>query len=368
LRILIPHEFLNSNLMRRRDFITLGGAAAVHLLSARVGHAAAPRWIDVHMHVVGGAGGEFARAVDQAAKQMDAAGIAKAIVFPPPEPHLMFDYLGYAAELGRYPGRFGFLGGGGFLNSMIQESSPEAVTPEVRERFVAIAEQIADAGAAGYGEIAILHLSLTRNHPFEQVAPEHPLLLALVETAGRRGLVIDLHMDPVVSTGRGPSGLHVPPNPASLMANVAGLERLLDHDRNARIVWAHGGSDFTNNMTPALIGRLMDAHANLSMSLRPVPAGVTMAGNVGLRLYNTMMPGSGIDKAWLALLERHPDRFVLGSDSFMLSPTVPPNSPLIALSRGNQMRLAGAKALIARLPKELAANVAELNATRLYRV
>jgi hypothetical protein len=80
------------------------------------------------------------------------------------------------------------------------------------------------------------------------------------------------------------------------------------------------------------------------------------------------MPGSGIDKAWLALLERRPDRFVLGSDSFILSPTVPPNSPLVTLGRGNQARLAAARELIARLPRELAANVAEANAARLYRV
>jgi hypothetical protein len=365
----MPMNTSGFNPMRRRDFITFGAAAAAHLLSPRAGHAAAAPWIDVHMHVVGGAGRQFAQAVDQAARQMDAAGIAKAIVFPPPEPHLMFDYLGYASELARYPGRFGFLGGGGVLNSMIQElSAPDAVTPEAKEHFVALAERIVQAGAAGFGEIAILHLSLTRNHPFEEVTPQHPLLIALVEIAGRRGLVIDLHMDPIVSDGRSPSGLHVPPNPATLMANVAGLERLFAHDRNARIVWAHGGSDFTGNMTPALIGRLMDAHANLYMSLRPVPAGVTTAGNVGLKLYNTMMPGSGIDKAWLALLERHPDRFVLGSDSFILSPSVPPNSPLITLSRGNQVRLAAARALIARLPKELAGNVAEANAARLYRV
>jgi len=321
------------------------------------------------MHLAPGAGRQFAQAVDQAVAQMDAAGIAKAIVFPPPQPHLMFDYLGYAAELARYPGRFGFLGGGGMLNSMIQElAAPEAVTPQARARFAALAEGIAQAGAAGFGEIAILHLSLTRNHPFEEVVPEHPLLIALVEIAGRRGLVIDLHMDPIISDGRGPSGLHVPPNPATLMANVAGLERLLAHDRNARIVWAHGGSDFTGNMTQALIARLMDAHANLYMSLRPVPAGVTTAGNVGLPLYNTMMPGAGIDQAWLALLERHPDRFVLGSDSFMLAPSVAPNSPMWALSRGNQARLAAARELVARLPTELAANVAEANAARLYRV
>jgi len=83
--------------MRRRDFIVLGGAAAAHLASPRAGWAAPARWIDVHMHLAPGAGRQFAQAVDQAVAQMDAAGIAKAIVFPPPQPHLMFDYLGYAA-------------------------------------------------------------------------------------------------------------------------------------------------------------------------------------------------------------------------------------------------------------------------------
>jgi hypothetical protein len=292
-----------------------------------------PRWIDVHLHLAGGRQHEFAQAVDLAVAQMDSAGATKAIVFPPPEPQLLFDYLSYAYELRRYPGRFGFLGGGGLLNSMIQQVPAAGVTPDITERFILTAEQIADAGAAGYGEIAVLHLSLTRNHAFEQVSPEHPLLLALAETAGKRGLVIDLHMDPIASEApaRTPAGLHVPPNPPSLAGDVAAFEWLLAHDRNARIVWAHGGSDFTTNMTPALIGRLMDAHPNLYMSLRP-PAGVSTAAAVNLKLYNTIMAGSGIDSRWLDLLKKHPDRFVLGSDSFVLSPSVPRDSPLVTLA------------------------------------
>ena len=344
---------------------------AAYALAPRASLAAAPRWVDVHLHVVGGVQRQFGLAVDQAVAEMDAAGIAKAIVFPPPAPRLTFDYLAYVSELRRYPDRFGFLAGGGLLNSMIQQfSAPDGVTPDVRQRFVAIAEQMADAGAAGYGEIASLHLSLTRNHPFEEVPPEHPLLLALAETAGQRGLVIDLHMDPIIGEGpvRIPPGLRVPPNPPTVMGNVAGLERLLAHDRDARIVWAHGGSDFTGNMTTALIDRLMNAHPNLYMSLRPVPPGVTSAAAVNLRLYNTMMTSGGIERRWLELIEKHSDRFVLGSDSFILPSSVPPDSPLIALSRGNRARLNAANQLLAWLPKELARSVGESNASRLYRV
>jgi hypothetical protein len=332
--------------------------------------AAAARWIDVHIHVIAGPR-QFAPAVDQAIAQMDAAGIAKAIVFPPPSPRLRFDYPAYAFELRRYPGRFGFLGGGGLLNSMIQEfSNPASVTADVRRRFVGYAERIADAGAAGYGEIAVLHLSLTRNHPFEQVAPEHPLLLALVETAGRRGLVIDLHMDPFISDGpaRTPPGLQIPPNPPTVLENVAGFERLLAHDRNARIVWALGGSDFSGNMTPALVDRLMDAHPNLHMSLRPVPSGATVAKVVGLELHNTLMPSGAIDPDWMRVIEKHSDRFVLGSDSFIVAASVPSDVPVATLSGGNQARLGGARQFLARLPAELVITIGELNATRLYRV
>ena len=115
---------------------------------------------------------------------------------------------------------------------------------------------MADAGAVGFGEISVLHLSLVPHHSFTEVTPEHPLMLALVETAGRRRVVIDLHMDPVTAAGtmRTPAFLKSPLNPPTLMGNIAGFERLLAHDRNARIVWAHGGSDFSGNMTPALIG------------------------------------------------------------------------------------------------------------------
>jgi hypothetical protein len=65
----------------------------------------------------------------------------------------------------------------------------------------------------------------------------------LAEIAGRTGLVIDLHMDPIVADGPTPPGLQVPQDPPTLIGNVGGFERLLAQDRNARIVRAYGGSD-----------------------------------------------------------------------------------------------------------------------------
>ena len=349
----------------------LAGLTSATLNGAPRVEAAGPAWIDIHMHVLGGADRQFGPPLERAVAEMDRRGIAKAVIFPPPFPRPGPDYPAYAGELARYPGRFGFLAGGGLLNPMIHGvPQPADVTPQVRQRFVDAARRALDAGAVGFGEIAILHLSLTPNHSFEQVAADHPLLLALAEVTGERGAVIDLHMDPVPGDGdtRTPAPLNRPANPSTLRGNVAAFERLLAHERKARIVWAHGGSDPLGHMSPALIRRLMDSHPNLCMSLRPVPADLTFSKAVGLQLHNTMLHGSGIVSAWLDVMKRHSDRFVLGADTFHLSASVPSNAGVVTLSRGNEARFTGAAQLLARLPADLARRIGQENAKRLYRL
>ncbi|MCC6946234.1 MAG: hypothetical protein IT539_00570 [Bradyrhizobiaceae bacterium] len=275
------------------------------------------------MHVIGGVQKQFDLATETALAGMQAAGINKGVVFPPPYPahNPFFDYTDYEPHLRRYPGRFGFLAGGGSLNPLIhQYRDPANVTPEVRTRFTDLARRMLDAGAVGFGEIAVLHFSLVPNHPFEEVSPAHPLLFALMEVAATREAVIDLHMDAIVGASMAtPSMLKSPPNPRTVQGNIDGLERLLAHDRKARIAWAHGGSDFTGNMTPALIGRLMDKHPNLFMSLRPVP-------------------------------------------------TVPPDSPLAHLGQGNDGRIGAAAKALSAMPPALARKIGTENAVRIYRL
>ena len=327
--------------------------------------------IDVHMHLVGGQQRMFSEAVEECVARMQEFGITKGVVMGPPQPPPgAFDASDFIPELRRYGDRFAFLGGGGTLNPMLHaHHDPESVTLEVKQEFVSAANRLLDDGAVGFGEIAVLHLSLVNRHPFEEVTSAHPLLSALAEIAARRNAVIDLHMDPVTMADsmRTPAALKVPPNPPTLAGNIGGFERLLADHPGARIVWAHGGSDFTGNLTPGLVGRLMDAHPNLFMSLRPVPPQANSANPFGLRFYNTILTPSGIEPGWLALLRKHSDRFVIGSDSFFISSSATTEGAAAILSRGNQGRLVASAGMLARLPPDLTTKIAIENPVRIYR-
>jgi len=328
--------------------------------------------VDVHMHLVGGRQGMFGEAVEGCVARMQEFGITKGVVMGPPQPPPgAFDASDFISELHRYGDRFAFLGGGGTLNPMLHaHHDPENVTSEVKQEFVSAANRLLDDGAVGFGEIAVLHLSLVNRHPFEEVTSAHPLLSALAEVAARRNAVIDLHMDPVTATDsmRTPSALKVPPNPPTIAGNIGGFERLLADNPGARVVWAHGGSDITGNLTPALVGRLMDAHPNLFMSLRPVPPQANSANPFGLRFYNLILTPSGIEPDWLALLRKHSDRFVIGSDSFFISPAASTEGAAAMLSRGNQGRLIASATMLSRLPPDLATKIAMANPVRIYRI
>jgi hypothetical protein len=334
--------------------------------ASRVAH------IDVHMHLVGGRQKLFVEALENCVAAMEQFKITRAIVMGPPQPPPgNVDAPDFLPELRRYGNGFAFLGGGGILNPMLHAAGdPASVTPEIKQQFIDAANKLLDQVAVGFGEIAVLHLSLLNTHPFEQVPTAHSLMAALAEVADQRKVVIDLHMDavPVAPTMQTPPGLKVPPNPPTLNGNIAGFERLLIEHPSARIVWAHGGSDFTGNLTPALVGRLMDAHANLFMSLRPVPPQVNSVNPLGLHFYNLNLTPSGIEPSWLALLHRHSDRFVMGSDCFFVSSSANPGGAPAMLGRGNQGRLAAAVEMLSKLPPRLQAKIATENVGRIYQI
>ncbi len=280
---------------------------------------------------------------------MDRFGVSVSILLPPPYPAVTPGLYGVdeLAQLARRSnGRIAFVAGGESINPLLQATPPDAVTPAALQSLRSTAEAIVAAGAVGFGELALEHFSSGRgDHPYESLQPDHPLLLALAGIAAASGLPIDLHMEAVPAEMPFPQRRPVAGNPQRLRANIAAFERLLQHDRGAKIVWAHAGWDLTGERNAALMRRLLQSHANLFMSLKLDDHGA--ARTAPLRDDGSLRPD------WLALLRDFADRFVIGSDQFY-------DEPL--------NRLPQARRLVDALPPDLAQQVASENALRLYRL
>lgn len=315
--------------------------------------------VDTHAHLehLGGIA-QFGAALDAALAEMDRLGVRVSVLMPPPQAkdnRFFYDIEALKFALERHPGRFLLVAGGGALNPTILGTPPDAVDEPTKQRFREQAERLLAQGAVGFGEITAHHLSLPAMGPMHgySVAPaDHPLLLLLADIAAERNVPIDLHFDAVPEPMPVPAPISQNPNnPRTLDANLAAFERLLAHNRNAKIVWAHAGSDPLRTRTPALCRELLARHPNLAMSLR--------GGGRG-----TPHPSFALDEegrlkpAWVKLIADFPDRFVLGSDRFHTAAA--PRTPLLAQTLPNLRRL------VDQLPAALARRVAVDNVERLY--
>jgi hypothetical protein len=238
-------------------------ASLICFLPVAVSTAAAESGIpfaDAHTHLLrhlseaaGGGYGRGGRAsvspgaiVSTALALMDRSGVSYAILAPPPLPAGREGAAGspeQQAVARQYPTRFAFSAGGESLNPLIQSTPPGNVTADLLGRFQEEARTIAEAGAAAFGELAAEHFSFRiGNQPYESVPPDHPLFLALADIAAQYNMPIELHMEAAPRDMPFPdANIAGPPNPASIAANIAAFERLLDHNPRARIVWTRAG-------------------------------------------------------------------------------------------------------------------------------
>jgi len=341
--------------------LTLWSCAPERIATSRLGSAQFEgRYIDAHMHVhahyraAGGIGWDMDAAAKAALAGLDRSGAIGAVIMPPPFPpgrETAYDFEILSDAVRAHPDRFAFLGGGGLLNPMIHSARDiRAVAPDLRQTFEQRAQAILHAGAKGFGEMAALHFSLRRNHPFEEVSPDHPLLLLLADIAAGANVPIDLHMEAVVSDWQVPDRLRArgPDNPLMVHENIAAFERLLAHNRGARIIWAHAGWDNTGHRTVALMRRLLTAHPNLHMSIK-----VRRSRGPG----RTPLDRNGnLRPEWLALLEAFPDRFLMASDQHYYVP-----------GEGRQREADGpARRFFSQLPPQLAGRIGDDNVKRMF--
>jgi len=300
--------------------------------------AARQRRVDTHAHFASGDVSAAAEALDLGAQGWDAA-----LFMPTPQvpdqDHTTTAQQLHAAGVERV------VAGGGTLNVQIQAAVAGAPIDE--GEFAATAESLLNQGALGFGELAAEHVVIGGTEPYVSAPPDHPLFLRLAEVAASRGVPIDLHMEAVTADRDTPDWLREnSANPETLSENVSGLEALLEH-AEADIVWAHGGWDPLGERTPELTEQLLSRHDNLYISLKATGEGTL----------STLVVDGALDPDWLGVIERYPERFLLGSDHFHLAP---------GQSRSLPQGGAYTADLVELLPPDLRGAVAWDNAARLY--
>jgi predicted TIM-barrel fold metal-dependent hydrolase len=276
---------------------------------------------------------------------------AAKIVFMPP-PFTADDPARYDAEiflpaLKGHADILAMLGGGGSLNTVIQQSARSGdADPEVRRKFKERAEELLRLGVVGFGELTAEHFQGAT--PYQSAPPDHPLFLLLADIAAEHGVPIVLHMEAVPQAIPLPPPLKSPPNPPELRANIEAFERLLAHNPRARIIWAHAGWDNTGYRTPEFCSRLLRKHPNLYMDVKIDPA------KPGKNSPLVNGASGAIKPEWLKLFQDFPGRFVVGTDQHYPEPLPGPQrwEPIVLL--------------LNQLPEGVGQKIAMENAARLY--
>lgn len=290
--------------------------------------------IDAHLHVV-----DFLQEGDGLPRllaEMDRAGVERAVIFgmpvlkkwegfDPVEPHYYLDddgrcyYYAYTDQL--------------VLDALLDLSEEQrcrfaplicGFNPTDRHGVRHIETLLARSPLwRGVGEVLLRHDDLTHLTLEETARANHPALEPVYALCAARGLPLLLHQN---SSSEGQHGRYV---------YLHELEEVLVRHPALRVVWSHCG----------LSRRLWhsDYHEMVAAMLTAHPGLLVDASWV---VYDAEMCDQGsIRPAWLELVERHSDRFLIGSDLVghfaALGPTLDRYRPLLeALSAPARQRVA----------------------------
>jgi predicted TIM-barrel fold metal-dependent hydrolase len=311
-------------------------------------HAGSEPYIDGHTHIDQH---DPVNAVALLLGSMDRLDMTKAFIqtepYGPQNPGA-WDVNLTIAEIKKHPDRLGALGGGGTLNPMIIEAQTTGnAGPDVQKKFREKAEELIRQGIVGFGEMSIEHFSLPQSpvKDYEYAAADSPLMLLLADIAAEHNIPVDLHMEALPTDIPTPEGMG-PPNPPQLHGNIAAFERLLAHNRNAKIIWAHAGSDNVGFRTPDLMRGMLQRNSNLYLEIKYDP---------GFPGKDPPIADRKLKPEWLKLYSDFPDRFLIGSDQHFDPPATVP------LARAQQNAL-----LLDQMPADLRKKIATENALALY--
>lgn len=188
----------------------------------------------------------------------------------------------------------------------------------------------------GLGELMSRHDDLTNLTTGERPRANHPSFIRLFKFAGRVSLPVSIHHN-VAPISRNESELKQP----LYLDEFLGLLKNTIHDEaNAanrpKVIWCHAGISrriVVENYRQTLERILDDYHENLYLDLSWVVLGAYVYKNLD---------------EWVALIQKYPDNFLIGSDS-------------VGKYSGIPMELKKYQALLSALPAETRSKVAYKN-------
>ena len=199
----------------------------------------------------------------------------------------------WRAYLDAAPDRFIAFGGQGAIGTRVQSQGEAAWTlrsPDL-DRYLekALEPGLREGRFRGIGELFVNNEhSHQRDFAPTRYPADSPLMRKLLALA---------------ATYKAPLSVHMEADPAS----IAELERLLDADRNATVIWAHCGFHIEADD----VKKLMDRHPNLMCELSHRD---DRAHRGPLRTSPITAAGRQLKPEWKSLLEEHSDRFLVGTD------------------------------------------------------
>ena len=293
------------------------------------------KYIDVHTHIM-----TSKMPLNQIIQNMDSQGIDKIIIMETPT--VIYNGLpqgdyGIPDAAEKYPDRFIALYAGDAI-TMLDQFASKTYTKTDEDKYIALLENAMKTEKyAGFGEVALRHGPAPSQSSDAEVFADitvpgdHPWMLILSDIAAKYDVPIDIHMEATDET-------------------IPGLEKLLDHNTNTKIIWSHAGWEQIMNgkATPGLLRQLMEKHPNLYSSIT-IRDGSTQAVS--------FLDKQGlITSEWMALLKDYPDRFMMGSD---IKP---------GLRQNEFAYVAAESAILKQLPPDILEKIARENAIELFKI
>ena len=210
-----------------------------------------------------------------------------------------------------------------------------SVSPEFREfrtywerddtALVAIADSLLrQGGFYGIGEISISHFP-SAGFPEADFSPNGRVARGMFALARKYGIPVTVHVE---------------------ITRLRELEAILTEYRDVTVIWAHGG------YTPLFLAqRMIDQHPNLIYEL----SARTWAHHPRSPDYTILRDGVQVWPEWIALVERSPERFIVGTDAAGRSVD------------SDRSKLNGMASFLGQLTPRAAALVASANLQRILR-